>query len=302
MPPNQGTTSVPASRDPAPETLCGSCGAGSSPPAQGPELIAVAGSQHDPSSGNKMMFIGQAVRELRLFKNRSPDKARTLIVFTPEYTEVMLKAARDSADFYEAEVVTIATAQELIDYVNSGKDRAKSPVEHLSLFSHGVPLEIAFGYALPQAAQMALTMENSTSLSPAAFTKTARVDSYACRTGMGNPEDHVSESAVQMSPQPEDSLAQLLANHLNVKLKAFITRSDYSHTWGTARERLEAKTCVIGWSSFCREWVPLAEERERYFRGFKFTYQTSGASHPVFGGGTPLVPDQHVGFHDFMPQ
>lgn len=37
-----------------------------------PELIAVAGSQHDNSSGNKMMFIGQAVRELAEFKRSKP--------------------------------------------------------------------------------------------------------------------------------------------------------------------------------------------------------------------------------------
>lgn len=63
-----------------------------------PELIAVAGSQHDKSAGNQMMFIGQAVRELAEFKRSKPALTRTLMVFTPSYSETMLSAARESAD------------------------------------------------------------------------------------------------------------------------------------------------------------------------------------------------------------
>ncbi|GAB7532687.1 hypothetical protein PS3A_51020 [Pseudomonas sp. 3A(2025)] len=62
-----------------------------------PEMIAVAGSQHDNSTGNKMMFIGQAGRQLRVFKEQHPARPRTLVIFTPHYSEAMLEAARESA-------------------------------------------------------------------------------------------------------------------------------------------------------------------------------------------------------------
>ncbi|MCU1722963.1 hypothetical protein [Pseudomonas sp. 5P_5.1_Bac1] len=95
-----------------------------------PELIAVAGSQHDNGSGNKMIFIGQAVRELAQFKRFNPALTRALVVFTPSYNEDMLIEARGSADVYGADIVEITTTQEFIDYLNHGKERRQSPIEH----------------------------------------------------------------------------------------------------------------------------------------------------------------------------
>ena len=51
-----------------------------------PELIAVAGSQHDSGSGNKMMFIGQTVRERAEVKHSEAGLIRTLVIF-PTYSE-----------------------------------------------------------------------------------------------------------------------------------------------------------------------------------------------------------------------
>ncbi|EXF45309.1 PAAR motif-containing protein [Pseudomonas sp. BAY1663] len=200
-----------------------------------PELIAVAGSQHDKGSGNKMMFIGQAVRELAEFKRSKPALARTLVVFTPSYTDAMLSAARSSAKAYGAELVSVTNANELIDYLNKGKDRQQSPIEHLSLFSHGVPHRIAFGYQLAGDFQMSLDVLSYNKISPLAFSSTARIDSYACRTGMGNRSDFPIEDGIQFFPQTNESLAQLLADHLQTKVRAFVRRSDYKNTWAHSR-------------------------------------------------------------------
>ena len=40
----------------------------------------------------------------------------------------------------------VTNVQEPIDYLNRGKDRKQCPIEYLSLFSHGVPHQVAFGY------------------------------------------------------------------------------------------------------------------------------------------------------------
>lgn len=194
-----------------------------------PELIAVAGSQHDKGSGNKMMFIGQAVRELAEFKRSKPSLTRTLVLFTSSYNDAMLSAARSSTEAYGADLVSVSSVKELINYLNSGKDRKQSPIEHLSLFSHGVPQQIAFGYELEERFEMALTVLNVKHISPLAFSSSAVIDSYACRTGMGNRSEFPIDDAIQFFPETNESLAQLLADHLQVKVRAYIRRSDYKN-------------------------------------------------------------------------
>ncbi|WP_225607675.1 MULTISPECIES: PAAR domain-containing protein [unclassified Pseudomonas] len=269
---------------------------------QTPELIAVAGSQHDNASGNKMMFIGQAVRELGEFKRSQPAMMRTLVLFTPAYNGTMLSAARSSAEAYGASVVTVTNAVELIDYLNSGKDRKQSPIKQLSLFSHGVPHRVAFGYHTTDDYQMSLDVLNYSKLSPQAFSPTARIDSYACRTGMGNRPDYPIEEAIQFFPQTNESLAQLLANHLRVKVRAYVRRSDYRNTWGTFEERRMGDLCGITDSSvpgqeWCKKWNLLRRERKDNNDEFDFTYQKTGALNPVISGDTPLgVPGGHLEF------
>ncbi|MFN9529489.1 MAG: PAAR domain-containing protein [Pseudomonadaceae bacterium] len=270
-----------------------------------PELIAVAGSQHDSGSGNKMMFIGQAVRELAEFKRAKPALARTLVVFTPSYNAAMLGAARKSARAYGADLVEVTNAQELIDYLNRGKDRKQSPIEHLSLFSHGVPHRVAFGYQLANDFQMSLDVLTYAKISPLAFSSAAQIDSYACRTGMGNRSEFPIEDGIQFFPQTNESLAQLLADHLQIKVRAYVRRSDYKNTWGSFEERQLGKLCGVSdntapGSEWCRRWGELAKERTNSDRLYKFTYQTIGAVNPVISGDTPLgVPG---GQFEFLPK
>ncbi len=269
-----------------------------------PELIAVAGSQHDTGSGNKMMFIGQAVGELAEFRRSKSNLTRTLIVFTPSYSTEMLSAARNSAKTYGAGYVSVANAKELIDYLNRGKDRKQSPIEHLSLFSHGVPQRIAFGYQLVEDPQMSLDVLNYKDISVLAFSSAAQIDSYACRTGMGNRSEYRIEEGIQFFPQTNESLAQLLADHLQIKVRAFIRRSDYKNTWGSFEERQLGKLCGISndtsENEWCKKWNTLKDERSMHHRKYKFTYQTMGAINPVISGDTPIgVPG---GYFEFLPK
>lgn len=270
-----------------------------------PELIAVAGSQHDNSSGNKMMFVGQAVFELAMFKRYRPDRKRTLVMFTPAYTPEMLEKARESAEGYGATFVSVTNLEELIAYLNTGHDRQQSPIEHLSLYSHGVPQRVAFGYELPADEAMSLNVLNYNQISPSAFLATAQLDSYACRTGMSNRPDWPVEEGVQFYPQTNESLAQLLANHLRIMVRAYIRRSDYRETWGSFEQRRMGNLCGLSGNAapgeeWCKRWVTLAEERKVTHESFEFTYQLMGAMNPVISGDSPIpVPGGH---HEFLPK
>ncbi|MFS2159814.1 PAAR domain-containing protein [Pseudomonas sp. Pseusp122] len=270
-----------------------------------PELISVAGSQHDNSSGNKMMFIGQAARELAAFKRDKPELTRTLVVFTPAYNDAMLSAARASAEHYGADFMTVTDAAQLISYLNQGKDRAQSPIEHVSIFSHGVPQRIAFGYQLDEDPQMSLDVLSYQKLSPLAFSGSAQIDSYACRTGMGNVPDLPIEEGIQFFPDTDESLAQLLANHLQIKVRAFVRRSDYKNTWGTFAERRKGNLCDVSNDTapaewWCKRWNELKDERRDNHRDSQFTYQTIGAINPVISGDTPLGAPG--GRFEFLPK
>ncbi len=269
-----------------------------------PEMIAVAGSQHDTSAGNKMMFIGQAVRQLKMFKEQHPARPRTLVVFIPHYSKTMLSAARASAALYTADFKALSTAQELIDYINTGRDRSQHPIAQLDLFSHGIPLSIAFGHHLDNEAGMALGVDNFQRIAAQAFDPNARLTSYACRTGMGNPQDAEIENAVQLDPQPQQSLAQKLADHLKIPVRAFITRSDYKETWGSFMDRRYADACnatsgQLPSDEWCNEWSAAMDDRSEQKSKTSATYQIEGALSPVISGSTPYGPTR--GFIEFKP-
>lgn len=269
-----------------------------------PELIAVAGSQHDEGTGNKMMFIGQAVRQLKEFKREHPARPRTLIVFTPGYSKAMIDAAHASADLYRAAFKTISTMDDLIYYINSGKDRQRHPVAQLDMFSHGIPLHVSFGYQLQEESTMSLGLHNYQQLSPTAFSPTAKITSFACRTGMGNPQDLEIEGAFQLNPQTEESLAQKLANHLKVPVHAFVTRSDYKNTWGSFMDRRGGEVCektssTLPDKEWCSSWEGALDERKDSRKTISPLYQESGALKPVKPGSTPYGTTK--GLIEFKP-
>ena len=123
--------------------------------------------------------------------------------------------------------------------------------------------------------------------------------------GMGNLPDLAIEEGIQFFSQTNESLAQLLADHLRIKVKAFIRRSDYKNTWGSFEERRMGNLCDMSGNAapseeWCRRWDILAKERRETSKAMKFTYQTIGAINPVISGDTPLgVPG---GLFDFLPK
>ncbi|WP_062378878.1 hypothetical protein [Pseudomonas abietaniphila] len=121
---------------------------------------------------------------------------------------------------------------------------------------------------------------------------------------MGNLPDLAIEEGIQFFPQTNESLAQLLADHLRIKVKAFIRRSDYKNTWGSFEERRMGNLCDMSGDAapseeWCRRWNILKEERKDNDKSLFFTYQKIGAINPVTSGNTPLgVPG---GQFEFQP-
>lgn len=294
------------------------------------EYIAVIAGQYEESA-NKMMFAAQAVRYME--KNiSSGDNKYTFLVVLNGYSTSQLQLIKNSASKQNARVLFVRSLSDIANYINRRPDNG-SLVEKLMIFSHGVPFSIELGYKLGSGGQhvdsLSINMDTFKTIDPRAFSEAATIESYACRTGMGNPSDftvadvvdfpakvvkffgpsgqlsaftlemlkekygiHKIEDGIQLRPMTENSLAQHMANYYGKPVSAFVTRSDYSGTWGNSSDRLKNKVCKVTSGGVDPEWCSDFQKKD-IERGLNkdTTYNESGALHDVDSGGmsTPLV-------------
>jgi hypothetical protein len=107
------------------------------------------------------------------------------------------------------------------------------------------------------------------------------------------------------SPVDDAFMAKLLADHPQIKMRAFIQCSDYKNTWGSFEERQLGKLCGISndaapGEDWCRRWKKLNNERVGNHENRDFTYQTIGAINPVISGDTPFGAPG--GYFEFLPK
>lgn len=249
----------------------------------GEENIVIAGGQYDEAPGNKLMFVNQAFRQLKWYKKNQKEESRSLVLFSEGYTEKQIARIKKIAlKRYGATVIEVSTDDELANYINSqskessnlSEARTKDPVTNMDAFSHGVPQQIRFGYKLKTDDEATFDVNTLTKINPAAFDVSAVFCSYACRTGIGISGEFLFFDDIET----ENSLAQKTANKLDITVKAYATRTDYSGTLGTAIQRQLNK---IGLSPDLEEAL---KNRETIDGG---VLQPDGAVNPVTGGETP---------------
>ena len=241
----------------------------------GEENIVIAGSQYQNTAGNKLMFVNQAMRQLKYYKKNENSESRSLILFTEGYTVKQLERIKQVAkDKYGAEVIEVKTSEELINYINTksigSKDpislgRSKDKITNVDMFAHGKVGEIRFGYETQIDKQATFNSNSLDKINSMSFSKDATISSYACRTGIGREgEFFLATSGV------ENSLAQKIADKVGVKVNAYAKRTDYSATLGTFVDRLYGKNTEIG-----KEIIDGAD------------FRPEGAIHGVRGGSSP---------------
>lgn len=112
--------------------------------------------------------------------------------------------------------------------------------------------------------------------------------------------DTMIEDSVQFDPQPENSLAQKMANHYQIPVRAFITRSDYDGTWGTWSDRRKYKALTWTSSKLDQQWYnrfkAAADRRDKYIEKKQFAYDEFGAFDDVSAGilSTPVIPPKAI--------
>lgn len=262
--------------------------------------IAVVGTQYDHNVGNKMTFAAQAIRTLRLCSNQK----KVLIIFTPDYTNAQLEAVSESANKFDIEYKLIQDVTDLIASLNQ-THKYINPLLSLSFFCHGLPGSLEFGYDLPSSSTMALTLDNFKKIKSSIFEKNGRIDSYACRTGMGNLQDNFIEGGIQYAPEPQISLAQKMADYFCVPVGAYVHRSSYENTWGSSDERHNYEYLKSSGKTDHRAYKYFHEklqERDDYVKNIRSCYQIDGALNPVHADLDPITDVQYNGRLEFLPE
>lgn len=208
------------------------------------DFITVVGASHMTmmerlrgQKGNKMRFINQGIRQIRLYPEASADDStqRIFLIFTEDYERRLLDAVKDVVETrYGAKYRELDSIAHLLDFINLRISK-KREIKQLDLFAHGLVGTIEFGYELAKADSYRMRDAQALMLKAEAFDLRGKIHSYACRTGLGIDADvYVSEGE---NPLYEQSLAQLIANAAQTPVWAFARRSNYDQTYGNADDR-----------------------------------------------------------------
>ncbi|VXC77351.1 conserved hypothetical protein [Pseudomonas sp. 8Z] len=208
------------------------------------DYITVVGASHMTlmeklrgQKGNKMRFINQGIRQIRLYPPATANDSiqRIFLIFVEDYELSLLDAVKEVVETrYGAKYRELDSIAQLLDFINT-RIRKKREIKQLDMFAHGLVGSIEFGYELDKADSYRMRDAQAAMLKPEAFDLKAKIYSYACRTGLGIPADvYVKEGE---DPLYEKSLAQLIANTTRATVWAFPRRSNYDQTYGNANDR-----------------------------------------------------------------
>jgi RHS repeat-associated protein len=274
----------------------------------GQENIVVVGAQHDRSSGNKLMFVLQGIRQLKQNVKSDANESNSFVLFTDEYTPDQLKLIQETVEKYGANFIPVANSDDLISFINTrstetlamGASRNEDLITNIDIFAHGVVGSIEFGYSMDNQDAMRFDEGHAKKLDPQAFSQYAEISSYACRTALGN--SNINQIAFPTEDlMKENSLAQKIADASKATVWAFYRRTDYSNTLSTSLERKLLK--LDGYLDDKRQYVVDKVKEAEDTRRFRINgagFDPDGALHPVISGDSPVgVPS---GKHIFKPK
>jgi len=241
-----GSSSPPGSRKPFREK-CEQCTPVDVPvPADKPhyeereENIIIIGSELQYNSfWLKMMFMacGWSVAQGALMPPGYSNNVdlTTILVVDYGYTELERDRIRRVATICSAvsgelalatDVIMIKSQSQLDNFLTTRrKNNARYKIKNIVVFSHGLPGRIALNYeARPNIDIKERTINK---LTYDMFAQGAHFFSYACRTGAGTADDWFADNWWKSDPQADKSLAQYIANHLQITVRAFYRRSYY---------------------------------------------------------------------------
>lgn len=234
--------------------------------------------KNDAGSNGKFMFVHQGIRRVKL--NQEFNFNWSILMYTYGYTESQITKTKEAFQKLapECNFIKIASYQEAINYINTkNKDKAtddkklreKYLVERVFIYCHGFVGKLAMGLTNRSSGDEKLDWDEKvvSKLDKEAFSKTVKIYSFSCKTGLGNTElgedaniyeniyigteqsGHSNSVGIPVSHKVYDkkiigtkpllgekSLAQKFANATGAIVYAYCSRSEYSDTLNTTDE------------------------------------------------------------------
>lgn len=208
------------------------------------DYITVVGASHMTlmermrgQKGNKMRFINQGIRQIRLYPEATPNHStqRIFLIFIEGYERRLLDRVKEVVETrYGARYQELDSISHLLDFINLRISKQRH-IKQMDFFSHGLVGSVEFGYELDKVDSYRMRDAQANMLKPEAFEFGAKIYSYACRTGLGI-DAHLSVAEGE-DPQYDKSLAQLIANASKTTVWAYPRRSNYDQTYGNSSDR-----------------------------------------------------------------
>jgi len=203
----------------------------------GEVILIVGAEQHAKTKGMKLVFPAQAVREIRENRAAWDKKIVTVLIFTQGYTREELRVVATSVEAFHVgtNLIGVDSTEKVLNYINSSDCNNQLnrliAIESIIIFTHGLPSKLTFNMDGKGERNSELDETHVSRLLKTSFSDTATIYSYACRTGSSTTAEKIDASKWRDVVKPEDSLAQKLANHLGLRVFAFVVRTRYTPTW-----------------------------------------------------------------------
>jgi len=193
-------------------------------------IIFIGSEMHYDSFWFKMMFmaLGYATG-----KGGGPIRSAelTIIAYVNEGYTYAEKLPLDSLHKkYGHTVIQLTSSAGIVAAMNDlpvtqeGNCTVQVKLQDVIFFCHGLPSKITLNYE--GSSEVNLGIASLKDIRSDAFVEDGAIWSYACRTGnLSNSEFFLNDAQAQ----PENSLAQLMANRFKIIVHAFITRSFYRY-------------------------------------------------------------------------
>ncbi|MEJ2046336.1 MAG: hypothetical protein P8X74_22320 [Reinekea sp.] len=270
------------------------------------ELCIVVGAEnYNNSYGLKMMFLAPAVRDLLAAKDQYD--CYRLIYFADGYNAAEITQVIASLHDMDVTLVAVNSVDELLKELN-----LKTPVckiQRLNIYAHGVPLAIRFNYHGSTDEACSFNIKHVSKIEKTIFSADASIWSYACRTGNAVPDDFVGDAFQRIvhfegdfeyddnfqsdeDAKPEESLAQVLANHTGIAVHAWLTKTLYERIWNDQGDQsyrnhfLDIPHAGVegGWKRELKDLIPFSKEEDK---DDLVLWNKLGAKRGVVGGSIP---------------
>lgn len=196
-------------------------------------VIIIGSERHYRSFWWKMMFVAGAFVAA---KQARPADKYTLLLVDFYYTPLELARLKTLPDYT---IVSVKSKQAILDHLSTrpeireGNKVQKFKLQDVYVFAHGGI------YPTSQTSEFWLNLEGDTKIDITytdiaatpkdLFVPDGAFYSYACRTGISVFCEKEAIFPSDEAAKPENSLAQLMANHYGISVHAFHRRTDYTY-------------------------------------------------------------------------